>query len=361
MDEYVVAVDDAQLSDLDRRLRHTRFAAPMSVVPGAAGIPPSYLCVLVEYWIDEFDWRRAEARINQVAQYVADVGDVRMHAAFQPSVQVDAPVVVLLHGWPYSFAEMLPLAATLPEVHVIVPSLPEFAFSTAPPNYVATTAAVADSVHRLVTDHFGFKEYLVYGEDVGAPVSQRLAATRPNAVRGIHDTHAVFAPRSDLRTEEERSFYRWFDEQWDGAKGYAGDGNARHDTIAASLADSPAGLAAWIVEKFRDWSDCDNDVEKRFTKNQLLTTVCLYWFTDTFVSSYRPHQAGIAGVPPLAINVPATVAVQTHERRYPRSFAERAYRDLRRFSIMPRGGHFTGAEEPELVARDIMELVRLTA
>jgi pimeloyl-ACP methyl ester carboxylesterase len=166
-----------------------------------------------------------------------------------------------------------------------------------PHGYVATSQAIADTVHLLVTKEVGVERYLVYGEDVGAPVSQWLAATRPESVRGIHDTHAAFAPRDDLRSEEERAFYRWFDAQWDGTMGYAGAGNARHDTIAASLADSPAGLAAWMVEKFRDWSDCHGDVESRFDKDALLTTVTLYWLTDTFVSSYRPTSPASSSLP----------------------------------------------------------------
>jgi pimeloyl-ACP methyl ester carboxylesterase len=211
-----------------------------------------------------------------------------MHFVYQRSQSSGAPTVVVLHGWPYTFVEMLPLAAALPEADVVVPSLPGFGFSTIPDGYVATSQAIADTVHLLVTEELGVDRYLVYGEDVGAPVSQWLAATRPESVGGIHDTHAVFASRDDLRSEEERAFYRWFDAQWDGTMGYAGAGNARHDTIAASLADSPAGLAAWMVEKFRDWSDCRGEVESRFSKDALLTTVTLYWLTDSFVSSYRP-------------------------------------------------------------------------
>jgi pimeloyl-ACP methyl ester carboxylesterase len=357
MDEFTLRVDDDVLHDLDDRLRRTRFATPTPGPDGAAGISPRYLRDLVEYWLHEFDWRQAEARINRYPQFTDDVGGVRMHAVCRRAPAEDAPVVVLLHGWPYSFVEMLPLVDALPELHVLVPSLPGFAFSTVPPGYVATSQAMADVVHQLVTERFGFAEYFTYGEDVGAPVSHWLAATRPGAVRGIHDTHAVFPPRAAIDDEEGQEFFRWFDAQWEGAIGYAGPGNARHDTIAASLADSPAGLAAWIVEKFRDWSDCDGEVERRFDKTALCTTVTLYWVTDTFVSAYRPHQMGLAEPPTPIIQVPATVAVQRHEWRYPRSFAERAYGDLRDFSVMPRGGHFTAAEEPALVAESIRGLI----
>ena len=361
MDEFTLRVDDAVLRDLHARLEHTRFARPTPGPEGAAGISPRYLRELVDHWLHEFDWRAVEARINRYPQFTADVGGVRMHAVRRPAPDEDAPVVVLLHGWPYSFVEMLPLVDALPEAQVIVPSLPGFAFSTVPPEYLATSQAMADTIHQLVTGPFGVRRYLVYGEDVGAPVSQWLAATRPEAVRGIHDTHAAFPPRPAVEDGEGQEFFRWFDAQWEGGIGYAGPGNARHDTIAASLADSPAGLAAWIVEKFRDWSDCEGDVERRFDKRALLTTVTLYWITDTFVSAYRPHQMGLTSPPTPVIQVPATVAVQRHEWRYPRSFAERSYGDLRHFSVMPRGGHFTAAEEPALVAESIRGLIAAIA
>jgi epoxide hydrolase len=362
MHPFRVDIADPALDDLRVRLERTRFARPTPGPPGQAGISPDYLRELVDYWLRRFDWRQqVEARINAFPQFTTDVGGLRMHFVYQRSPTSGAPTVVVLHGWPYTFVEMLPLAAALQEADVVVPSLPGFGFSTIPHGYVATSQAIADTVHLLVTEELGVERYLVYGEDVGAPVSQWLAATRPESVRGIHDTHAVFAPREDLRSEEERAFYRWFDAQWDGTMGYAGAGNARHDTIAASLADSPAGLAAWMVEKFRDWSDCHGDLERRFSKDALLTTVTLYWLTDTFVSSYRPHQSGIVEPAAPVIEVPATVSVQRHEWRYPRSFAERAYRDLRRFSVMPRGGHFTAAEEPLLVADDLRYLMAVTS
>lgn len=357
MDEFAVAIPDHVLTDLRDRLVRTRYAEPTPGPEGAAGISPHYLQELVGYWLDGFDWRAAEGHINRFSQYLANVDGVRMHVAVSPAAGEGAPVVVLLHGWPYTFVEMLPVADALPEANLVVPSLPGFAFSAITDDeYVATTPAMADAVHRLVVEQLGFDHYFVYGEDVGAPVAQWLAASRPQSVQGIHDTHAVFMPRSDLRSEEEREFYRWFDAL--GVMGYADRTDARHDTIAASLADSPAGLAAWIVEKFRAWSDCDGNVESRFGKDALLTTVTLYWVTDTFISAYRPHQSGIAGVRMPTIEVPATVSIQRHEHRYPRSFAERAYRDLRRFSRMPSGGHFTAAEEPQQVANDLRSLMR---
>ena len=345
------------LDDLTLRLQRTRYARPTPPSDRDAGISPLYLRGLVDYWRERFDWRAAEARVNSYPQFTVDIEGVTLHFVWRRAADPGASTVLLLHGWPYSFVEMLAMADALPEANIVVPSLPGFGFSVIPDGYVATAPAMAGTLHALMTDVLGIDRFFVYGEDVGAPVAQWLAATRPESVLGIHDTHAVFVPRDVATEAEERAFYAWFDNQWEGAKGYAGQGNVRHDTISASLADSPAGLAAWIVEKFRDWSDCGGDVERRFTKDQLLTVITLYWITDTFVSSFRPNQSGVAAPALPQITIPATVAVQRHEHRYPRSFAERAYADLRRFSRMPRGGHFTAAEEPDQVADDVRRLM----
>jgi epoxide hydrolase len=357
MQQFLLDVDPTVLDDLHLRLHRTRYARPSPSTDKDAGISPFYLRELVDYWAESFDWRSAEARINSYPQFTVDIEAVRLHFVWRRSADPDANTVLLLHGWPYSFVEMLALANALPDTNIVVPSLPGFGFSVLPDGYVATSRAMADTLHRLMTDVLGIDRFFVYGEDVGAPVAQWLAANRPEAVLGIHDTHAVFMPREAVNEGEEREFYAWFDNQWEGAKGYAGEGNARHDTISASLADSPAGLAAWMVEKFRDWSDCGGNVERRFSKDQLLTVITLYWITDTFVSSFRPYQSGIPSPVLPEIIIPATVAVQRHEHRYPQSFAERAYADLRRFSRMPRGGHFTAAEEPRRVADDIRWLM----
>ena len=357
MEQFLLDIDPLVLDDLYVRLQRTRYARPSPPSERDAGISPRYLRELVEYWQGSFDWRAAEAHINTYPQFTVDIDAVRLHFVWRRSADSSANTVLLLHGWPYSFVEMLALADALPDANIVVPSLPGFGFSLISDRYVATAPAMAQTLHGLMTKVLGIERYFVYGEDVGAPVAQWLAATHPRAVLGIHDTHAVFVPRDAVTGPEDREFYAWFDSQWEGAKGYAGEGNVRHDTISASVADSPAGLAAWMVEKFRDWSDCGGDVERRFTKDQLLTVISLYWITDTFVSSFRPHQSGIPTPALPQITVPATVAVQRHEHRYPASFAERAYADLRRFSKMSRGGHFTAAEEPGQVADDIRWLM----
>jgi hypothetical protein len=194
MHPFRIDVADPALDDLRVRLERTRFATPTPGPPGQAGISPEYLRKLVDYWLRRFDWRQVEARINAFPQFTADVGGVRMHFVYRRSPRSGAPTVVVLHGWPYTFVEMLPLAAALPEADVVVPSLPGFGFSTIPDGYVATSQAIADTVHRLVSEELGVERYLVYGEDVGAPVSQWLAATRPESVRGIHDTPRRLRP-----------------------------------------------------------------------------------------------------------------------------------------------------------------------
>lgn len=198
---------------------------------------------------------------------------------------------------------MLALAEYLPDFHVVVPSLPGFGYSMASASYRCDRDSMAATVHALMR-LLGHERYFTYGED-----------------------------------------------------GYARLQTRKPDTLAAGLVDSPAGLAAWLVEKFRSWSDCDGDVERRFTKDALLTTVMQYWSTASIGTSFRSYAEGAESPLPV-IEVPASVAVQRHEREYPRAMAERAYADLRSFRHMPSGGHFTAAEEPAAVAGDIRALAR---
>lgn len=348
------------LDDLGRRLAATRFSAPVPGEPWAAGTPPTYLSELVAHWRDRFDWPATLARLNGYPHVRGELGEVVLHAVHRPALTgPEAPAVLLLHGWPYTFAELLPLADELPDFHVVVPSLPGFGYSIASARYRCDRDSMAATMHALM-GRLGHERYFAYGEDVGAPVSDSLAAHHPGSVLGIHATHAAFpSVPADQLTAPERAFFAWLERQWDGEDGYARLQTRKPDTLAAGLVDSPAGLAAWLVEKFRAWSDCDGDVERRFSKDALLTTVMLYWSTASIGTSFRCYAEGAE--PPLpVIEVPASVAVQRHEREYPRELAERAYADLRSFRHMPSGGHFAAAEEPAAVAADLRALARST-
>jgi pimeloyl-ACP methyl ester carboxylesterase len=266
---------------------------------------------------------------------------------------------VLTHGWPYTFAEMLPLLDELPEFDVIVPSLPGYGWSSLPSEGIVAGATVAETWHELMTSVLGYERFFTYGEDIGAGVSDWLAALHPESIRGIYAPHPAFTPanRRDGQTEVEAAFSVWLAEQWKGGEGYSDMQSNRPDTLAAGLSDSPAGLAAWIIEKFDEWSDGDHV----FDLDRLLTTVMIYWVTNTIGPSFRPYFDHRSAPSLPVVTVPAAVIVQRHESEYPREMAQRNYSDLRFFSKLERGGHFTASEAPQAIAADIRAFVATLA
>ncbi len=274
--------------------------------------------------------------------------------------------LALTHGWPSSFAELLKLAPLLtdPACHggdardsfdVVIPSLPGYAFSAplAAPG-AATAATWASLWARLMTESLGYRRFGAQGQDIGAAVSIRLAADHPGVVAGAHLPGVVaFPPAGQPVSAAGQAFLDRQQRSRDAEGGYAHLQATRPQTRAAGLADSSAGLAAWIVEKFRAWSDCEGDVERRFTKDELLTTVTLYWVTGTIGSSNLFYLDGQLdrGPRPGRVEVPVGVALFPKENPVtgPREWAEAAY-NITRWTQMPRGGHLPAAEEPGLLA-----------
>ncbi len=349
VDDFRIQVEDETLEDLRERLRRTRRAAS-----AGKGMAPADLASIVDRWL-RHDWRASEAALNRYPQVLLTVDGRTVHAVHRRSQTADARAIVLGHGWPHSFVELLPLADALQDFHVVIPSLPGFLFSAAPPADVPVDARfLAENAHQVMTE-LGYGRYLTYGEDVSAGASDALAALHPEAVEGIFATHAYFPPaaeRSGLG-QAERDFFAWLDEVWEGGTAYGHLQATRPDTLAAGLSDSPVGLAAWILEKFREWSDprsaWRNDLDAQ------LTTITLYWATNSIGTSFRPYSDKGDDSPLPPIEVPAGVAVQTHEGRYPRELAERGYRDLRTFGYLDLGGHFAAAENPTGVAAALRE------
>lgn len=343
---------DAVLTDLRERLGKTRYTTP---APSYAGVPPERLRSIVEYWRDDFDWRNQEERLNSYPQFLADVGGTPVHFVHVRSATPGALPIILTHGWPYSFVEMLPLVDELRDFDVVVPSLPGYGYSELPREGQVIPTAVAETWHELMTSVLGYERFLTYGEDVGAGVSDWLAALHPESVIGIHASHAAFTPeeRREGQSPAEAAFFVWLADTWKDASAYAAMQGTRPDTLGAALADSPAGLATWIIEKLEEWSDGD----EAFTLDQLLTTVTLYWVTNTIGSSFRAYFDHGQEPPLPVITVPAGVSVQRHESEYPREMAERNYADLRFFTKLERGGHFAAAEAPVALAADIRALV----
>ncbi|WP_460773549.1 epoxide hydrolase family protein [Microbacterium sp. GXF7504] len=355
---FRIAVPDDTLADLGARLRATRFLADSPHRP-PTGMPVDYLRDLVASWL-ALDWRARETWLNDHPQFLADIDGASIHFAHLRSAREDAPALLVMHGWPHTFALQLALADRLPDMHVVVPSLPGFGFSGVYAGPMTETRLAA-TFHRLMTEVLGYDRYLTYGEDVTANVSDLIAASYPAAVRGIFVTHAHFGTAEERAEAPEPEVRAWFarlaaKHEPDGAYGHVQA--TRPDTLAAALNDSPAGLLAWLAEKLVEWSDTPvgepRAVERRISRERILTEAMIYWVTQSIGTSFRPYYEGAdqpGRIPP--VEVPAVVRIQRHEHDYPEAHARRFYRDLRSFDRLAEGGHFTAAEVPDLLADEL--------
>ena len=314
---------------------------------------------LAERWRDQFDFAECARAWNRHRHFRAEVNGLPLHFIHAP--RPEAPAVLLLHGWPGSFVEFLPLIDLLaPELSVIVPSVPGFGYSATAPEL--TPPEMADTLLSLM-EQLGYPRFFVHGGDVGAGIGTWLARRHPERVLGLHLNYIPGSyapdPGEGLSAEEEQ-FVRDAQDWWDRDGAYGHLQRTRPLTLGYALQDSPAGLAAWILEKWRSWTDSGGDPERRFSLDFLLTVVTLYWVTQTITPSIRDYfdnrwSAGELGAEDF-VDVPTAIAVFANhfvpEGEPPREWAERLY-DVRRWTPMPSGGHFAAAEEPELLARDI--------
>jgi glyoxylase-like metal-dependent hydrolase (beta-lactamase superfamily II)/pimeloyl-ACP methyl ester carboxylesterase len=359
---FTIRVPEAELRELRDRLRRTRFTTASSGTHWGSGVDPAYLAGLVAEWADGFDWRGVELRLNRLDHRIADVDGTRVHFVRATAGPAGGTVVplLLMHGWPSSFLEMLPLVTALGwegevrgiRFELIIPSLPGFLYSELPDEPL-TREAMADLLHELMARHLGHERYGVFGGDIGGTVAAWIAAKHPRHVMGLYMIHPPFPAgfEEPLSEPEKRmlALEQEFDER-DG--GYSAIMSTRPDTIAAALADSPAGLLAWIIDKLRDWSDAHGELERRFDHETLLTLATLYWTTGSIGTSFRQYVDYPANRPRPRITVPAGFTLSAEEviREMPRSVAERSCADVRVWHPATRGGHFMAHEEPELLA-----------
>jgi pimeloyl-ACP methyl ester carboxylesterase len=374
-ESFNVRVPDEVLDDLQTRLRQTKWPQPLPYVGWSSGVDLDYMRELVDYWATSFDWRAQESRLNSFSQFTARVEGQLIHFVHERGRGPRPFPLVMTHGWPSSYVELLKLLPLLtdPARHggderdsfdVVVPSLPGFAFSGHPDRPGGcTSGSIADLWVRLMTEHLGYTRFGAQGQDIGAAVTISLGAEYADVVAGIHVPGVLAFPSADQPLSEEGSAFLARQERWRNAEGgYAHQQSTYPQTLALGLNDSPAGLAAWIVDKFRAWCDCDGVVERRFSKDELLTNVTIYWVTGSINSSflfYFESQRDSARRPPKRVAVPVGVALFPKENPItgPRDWAEAAY-NIVRWTEMPRGGHFPAAEEPELLASELREFFR---
>jgi pimeloyl-ACP methyl ester carboxylesterase len=373
---FRIAIDEAVLADLRERIARTRWPDQIVGIGWAQGTELSALREVLEHWGTRFDWRRHERDLNRFAHFRAQLEGLRVHFIHERGRGPRPLPLVLTHGWPSSFVEMTRIIPLLtdPAAHgasaddafdVVVPSLPGIGFSERPGSTGMTKSRIVQLWHELMTGVLGYTRYGARGGDIGAGVTSWLGFDHPEHVVGIHvsDVLQPFAgagapPLSDAERAFVEAEARWAEDE--GA--YDHLQRTRPQTLAYGLTDSPAGLAAWIVEKLRSWSDCGGELSRRFSLDDVSTLLTIYWATGTIGSANRlyydrdrpPRHLG----PGQRVNVPVAVALFPADiDQPPREWAERAY-DLRRFKRMERGGHFAAFEEPELLAADLREFFR---
>lgn len=361
METFTLRVPQAELDDLQLRLNRTRIPKVTEASGWPAGVDLNELRQLIDYWQADYDWRAIERRVNSLPQFTADIQGSTIHFVHLRSRNPQAKTVILLHGWPYSFLEMLPMAEQLNDFNVVVPSLPGYGFSEAPKGQSWVASVIGSMMLELMTQVLGYAEFFSYGEDVGAGASKWMAATHPEAVLGLFATHAPLPSKErqvDLSAEELR-FQADLDARWHREEGYSAEQTTKPNTLAVGLNDSPAGLLSWILEKLHAWRGSAADFREDWTNQQIIDTVSLYWFSQSIGTSFRPYfeYSGAAGLG--MINVPVGALVQYGERGFPRSYLARSCTDIRMFETMADGGHFTAKASPEQVADGFRKFVAL--
>jgi pimeloyl-ACP methyl ester carboxylesterase len=360
---FRINVPEAQLEDLADRIARTRWPDELPGVGWSRGVPVGYLREVAEYWGTTYDWRAAEARINELPQFTTTIDGQPIHFLHVRSAEPNATPLMLIHGWPSSIVEYLDVIAPLSDVfHLVIPSLPGFGFSTPLREPGWTAGRIAKAFAELMTK-LGYDRYGVQGGDAGAVIAPEIARRDGDRVIGVHLNALVVFPSGDpdeleRLTEAERQRWQAFEEANDG---YSQLQSQRPQTLAYALHDSPVGQLAWIIEKFEEWTDSrPGRPEDAIDRDRLMTNVSLYWFTGTAGSSaqwyYESANDTSARARPRG-TVPTGMLLAAHREFAIRSFAEREH-NLVHWTQLDRGGHFLAAEQPELFVRDVRAFFR---
>ncbi|MEV7982718.1 alpha/beta fold hydrolase [Streptomyces sp. NPDC086519] len=365
---------EALLKDLRRRLADVRLPEPETVGDNSQGVQLARLTSLLRYWRTTYDWRRLERRLNALGQYRTEIDGLGIHFLHVRSRHPDATPLILTHGWPGSFLEFVKAIGPLTDptahggtaqdaFHVVVPSLPGFGLSDRPDTTGWTTARIAAAWATLM-ERLGYTHYIAQGGDWGGGVTTQLGKLRPRALRGVHlnfPEYTFSPPLADTTTAAEEAALaqiQTFSEQY---SGYHREQSTRPQTVGYALADSPSGQAAWIYEKFLDWTDNTGRPEGVLSRDDMLDNITLYWLTDTAASSARLYWQNYGASGLTTLDLPVGLSVFPHELvRTPRIWAERAYSDLVYFNDqIPLGGHFAAFEQPLLFTREVRKFARL--
>lgn len=379
---YEVAIEEATLQDLRRRLVNTRWPIDFANADWEYGPERGYLEELVDYWLNVYDWRAAEKEINSFANYRVMIDEVPIHFIHERGKGPKPVPLILSHGWPWTFWDFQKVIRPLSDpaafggdpadaFDVVVPSLPGFGFSVPLTKTGVNFAATAELWLKLMQDVLGYQRFGAQGGDWGHLVSSQLGHKHPEAMIGVHlslampmDLFSNPLPTEEDYAPEERHLYRHTQQRMQHATSHVAVQTADPETLSYGLHDSPVGLCAWLVGRRRNWSDCEGDVERRFSKDDLLTTTMIYWVSESFVTSARYyHEAQKHPWQPVHDRMPV-VQAPTGVAIFPQELAimpERwlsSYYNLKQLTRMQSGGHFAPMEEPEALVQDIRTFFR---
>ena len=375
---FTIAVENSVLDDLRQRLADTRWPDEIPNTGWDYGSNLTYIKELVDYWRTDFDWRAQEAKLNAFNHFKSEVDGLDIHFIHEKGKGPNPIPLIITHGWPSCFFEMtkiIPLLAD-PASHggdaadsfdVVAPSLPGFGFSDHAQDRGMEIQRVAGMWNKLMSQNLGYPKFGAQGGDIGSGVTARLGFAHSDTLYGIHLTSITrptpyLGPGSKPITDAEQALITQRDKWFQDEGGYNHIQGTKPQTLAYGLNDSPVGLAAWIVEKYRTWSDCGGDVEKSYTKDELLTIVTIYWVTQTISSSTRMYFENQKNLWAMdkdqKVAAPAGMAMFPQEiSKPPREWGERSY-DVRRWTEMTKGGHFAALEEPQLLAEEVRAFFR---
>lgn len=368
---FTIHVPDDVLDDLRRRLANTRWPEPIPGTGWDYGANVDYIRELCEYWRDTYDWRAHEQLLNQHPGFIATVDGVDIHFWHVRGKGPDPFPLLLIHGWPGSIYEFHELVGPLtdPASHggdaadafdVVVPALPGFGWSSAPRERGWGITRIAAAFDTVMVRELGYERYGTQGGDWGGIISAKMGSAHTDHVAAIHLNFVIGLPPAEPSDEDRAAIERRnaFQAQ---ETGYSNVQGTKPNSLTVAQSDSPAGLAAWIVEKFRTWSDCDGDVESAFTKDQLITNLMFYWAPNSTASAARIYYEAMRDPGAFRypkVEVPTAVAVFPKEPwTSPRLWVEPRF-NIQRWTEMPRGGHFAAMEQPELLIEDVRAFYR---
>jgi pimeloyl-ACP methyl ester carboxylesterase len=369
---FKIHVDDSELEDLKRRLRVTRWPDAQTVGDWGQGIPLDYVQKVCDYWAHEYDWRKTEARLNALPQSQTDLDGVSIHFLHIRSRHDDALPLVLTHGWPGSIIEFLKIIPALTDptahggqasdaFHVVCPSLPGYGFSGKPKQSGWTVEKIARAWSELML-RLGYQRYYAQGGDWGAVVTTAIALQDTEHCHGVHLNMPLVRPdpatMSSL-TQEEKDGLAGMQHYQDWDSGYSKQQGTRPQSLGYGLADSPAGQAAWILEKFWAWTDCDGHPENALTRDEMLDDVMLYWLPNAAASSARLYWESFNKINYDPVRIPVGCSVFPKEIfRVSRRWAQKRYPNLVYWNRLDKGGHFAAFEQPELFVHELRACFR---